>query len=58
MNGFASGPFGGSSFEGEISPEDLFNMFFGGGGMGGGGRCVARSTCGVSGRAWCCGMCD
>ena len=36
MNGFASGPFGGASFEGEISPEELFNMFFGGGGMGGG----------------------
>lgn len=25
------------SFEGEISPEDLFNMFFGGGFPGGGG---------------------
>jgi DnaJ family protein B protein 12 len=32
--GFASAPFGGGSFEGELSPEDLFNMFFGGGGMG------------------------
>ncbi|KAH7890848.1 hypothetical protein F5I97DRAFT_1839254 [Phlebopus sp. FC_14] len=29
--GFAT-PFGGG-FEGEMSPEDLFNMFFGGGGM-------------------------
>jgi len=27
--------FGGGGFEGEVSPEDLFNMFFGGG-MGGG----------------------
>ncbi|EIW79395.1 DnaJ-domain-containing protein [Coniophora puteana RWD-64-598 SS2] len=39
--GFSSGasPFGGGggSFEGEISPEDLFNMFFGGGGGGFGG---------------------
>ncbi|EJD07708.1 DnaJ-domain-containing protein [Fomitiporia mediterranea MF3/22] len=34
--GFAGGPFGAGSFEGELSPEDLFNMFFGGGGgMGG-----------------------
>lgn len=32
---FARGPgFSGGQFEGEISPEDLFNMFFGGGGMG------------------------
>ncbi|KIJ65556.1 hypothetical protein HYDPIDRAFT_88646 [Hydnomerulius pinastri MD-312] len=30
--GFSSSPFGGG-FEGEMSPEDLFNMFFGGGGM-------------------------
>ncbi|KAG1880522.1 hypothetical protein C8R48DRAFT_588458 [Suillus tomentosus] len=28
--GFSASPFGG---EGEMSPEDLFNMFFGGGGM-------------------------
>lgn len=34
--GFAGAPFGGQ-FDGELSPEDLFNMFFGGGGMGGGG---------------------
>ena len=34
--GFAASPFGGGGFEGEMSPEDLFNMFFGGGGgMGG-----------------------
>ena len=26
---------GGQRFDGEISPEDLFNMFFGGGGGGG-----------------------
>lgn len=32
--GFATSPFGGGQFEGELSPEDLFNMFFGGGGMG------------------------
>ncbi|OAX36137.1 DnaJ-domain-containing protein [Rhizopogon vinicolor AM-OR11-026] len=30
--GFSASPFGGGS-EGEMSPEDLFNMFFGGGGM-------------------------
>ena len=36
--GFATSPFGGGGgFESELSPEDLFNMFFGGGGMGGGG---------------------
>jgi len=35
--GFATSPFGGGSFEGELSPEDLFNMFFGGGGAGFGG---------------------
>lgn len=36
-NGFATSPFGGGGgFEGELSPEDLFNMFFGGGAMGGG----------------------
>ncbi|KAF8074828.1 hypothetical protein FPV67DRAFT_600364 [Lyophyllum atratum] len=34
-SGFSSSPFGGgASFEGELSPEDLFNMFFGGGGTG------------------------
>jgi hypothetical protein len=31
--GFATSPFGGG-FDGELSPEDLFNMFFGGAGMG------------------------
>ena len=36
----------GAAFEGEMSPEDLFNMFFGGGGAGfGNGRYVYR-------RAW------
>ncbi|KAF8549421.1 DnaJ-domain-containing protein [Imleria badia] len=30
--GFSPSPFAGG-FEGEMSPEDLFNMFFGGGGM-------------------------
>jgi len=28
---------GGGMYADEISPEDLFNMFFGGGGFGGGG---------------------
>ncbi|THH29509.1 hypothetical protein EUX98_g4668 [Antrodiella citrinella] len=32
--GGAASPFGGG-FDGELSPEDLFNMFFGGGPMGG-----------------------
>ncbi|KAG6890317.1 hypothetical protein C0995_009523 [Termitomyces sp. Mi166 len=38
-SGFSSSPFGGGggTFEGEISPEELFNMFFGGGGNGFGG---------------------
>lgn len=35
-SGFSSSPFGNGSFDGELSPEDLFNMFFGGGGGGGG----------------------
>lgn len=35
--GFATSQFrGGGGFDGELSPEDLFNMFFGGG-MGPGG---------------------
>ncbi|KAL9591787.1 MAG: hypothetical protein Q9179_007370 [Wetmoreana sp. 5 TL-2023] len=38
FSGFARSPGGGRGpmFEGEISPEELFNRFFGGGGMGGG----------------------
>ena len=32
-SGFATSPFGNG--DGELSPEDLFNMFFGGGGGGG-----------------------
>ncbi|KAF5350228.1 hypothetical protein D9758_007789 [Tetrapyrgos nigripes] len=39
-SGFATSPFaGGGGLDGELSPEDLFNMFFGGGGaaFGGGG---------------------
>ena len=32
---FATSPFSNGGFEGELSPEDLFNMFFGGGGLGG-----------------------
>ena len=35
-NGFPGGARGGPMFADEISPEDLFNMFFGGGGLGGG----------------------
>jgi DnaJ-class molecular chaperone len=31
-SGFPASSFGGTAFEGELSPEDLFNMFFGGGG--------------------------
>lgn len=34
--GFARSQFAGGT-DGEISPEELFNMFFGGGGFGGGG---------------------
>ncbi|KAI0255909.1 hypothetical protein BJV78DRAFT_1118654 [Lactifluus subvellereus] len=34
--GFATSPFGGAAFDGELSPEDLFNMFFGGGSAFGG----------------------
>lgn len=34
--GFARSHSGGMAFDGEISPEELFNMFFGGGPMGGG----------------------
>ena len=34
-NPFAGGQRGGATFEGELSPEDLFNMFFGGGMNGG-----------------------
>lgn len=30
-SGFPTSSFGGAAFEGEMSPEDLFNMFFGGG---------------------------
>ena len=39
FSGFARSPSGGRGpmFEDEISPEELFNRFFGGGGMGGGG---------------------
>ncbi|KAI4207190.1 MAG: hypothetical protein LQ346_000684 [Caloplaca aetnensis] len=38
FSGFARSPSGGRGpvFEDEISPEELFNRFFGGGGMGGG----------------------
>ena len=35
--GFHPHSFGGNTFETEISPEELFNLFFGGVGMGGGG---------------------
>lgn len=38
FSGFARSPGGarGPMFDDEISPEELFNRFFGGGGMGGG----------------------
>lgn len=36
-DGSTVNPFAGTSFEGELSPEDLFNMFFGAGGGGFGG---------------------
>lgn len=41
FSGFARSPGGGGPmFNDEISPEELFNRFFGGGGMGGPfGRC-------------------
>ena len=29
--------YGGGGYADEVSPEDLFNMFFGGGGFSGGG---------------------
>lgn len=51
-SGFSSSPFarGGGGFEGELSPEDLFNMFFGGGGGAsfGGGFGGAPGSCSVS----------
>ncbi|KAJ7654424.1 hypothetical protein DFH06DRAFT_1282345 [Mycena polygramma] len=37
-SGFQSFGGGGGGFDGELSPEDLFNMFFGGGGGGGFGN--------------------
>jgi len=42
-SGFATSPFGGATFEGELSPEDLFNMFFGGGATFGSGPVFATS---------------
>ncbi|TFK53426.1 DnaJ-domain-containing protein [Heliocybe sulcata] len=48
--GFATSPFGGGGgFDGEISPEDLFNMFFGGGGGGGFGGPVFSASFGPGG---------
>lgn len=51
-SGFSTSPFGGSggTFEGEISPEELFNMFFGGGGNAfgtgfGGGPSESSTLC-------------
>jgi DnaJ family protein B protein 12 len=37
FNGARGNPGFHGGMQGEVSPEDLFNMFFGGGGMGGGG---------------------
>ncbi|KAJ4475070.1 hypothetical protein J3R30DRAFT_3294923 [Lentinula aciculospora] len=54
-SGFSSSSFGGGgqAFEGEMSPEDLFNMFFGGGGNafgnGFGGGPVFTTTFGPGG---------
>ena len=45
-SGFPTNAFGGAAFEGELSPEDLFNMFFGGGpafGAGGPGELSCRA---------------
>jgi curved DNA-binding protein CbpA len=50
FGGFGGGGFsrgqaaGGSMFEEEISPEELFNRFFGGGGMGGGFSPFGKSS--------------
>ena len=41
--GFPAG-FSNGGFEGEINPEDLFNMFFGGGGGGYGGQANGKSS--------------
>lgn len=51
FSGFARSPGGrGPMFEDEISPEELFNRFFGGGGMGGGfGRSILGKN-GLGGR--------
>lgn len=43
-SGFPTHSFGGNGFETEISPEELFNMFFGGG-MGGGGGFGGPGEC-------------
>ncbi|THV02466.1 DnaJ-domain-containing protein [Dendrothele bispora CBS 962.96] len=54
-SGFQPGPFGGGGVDGELSPEDLFNMFFGGGGGAafgggfGGGPAVFTTTFGPGG---------
>lgn len=49
--GFATSSFGsGPTFEGEISPEDLFNMFFGGGAGGLGGMRMGGGPGGMHSR--------
>ncbi|KAK2463535.1 hypothetical protein APHAL10511_004286 [Amanita phalloides] len=54
-DGSTVNPFAGASFEGELSPDDLFNMFFGDGGGGpfgpgfGGGPAVFTATFGPGG---------
>jgi DnaJ-class molecular chaperone len=48
FSGFARSSGRGPMYEDEISPEELFNRFFGGGGMGGGGfgfGTVPRTLC-------------
>ncbi|KAI0272507.1 DnaJ domain-containing protein [Gloeopeniophorella convolvens] len=47
---FQTSGFGDGGFDGELSPEDLFNMFFGGGGgFGGGGSTVFSASFGPGG---------
>ena len=49
-SGFPASAFGGTTFEGELSPEDLFNMFFGGGPAFGAGP--GNLLCRVMGRVY------
>lgn len=55
FSGFARSPGGGRGpvFEDEISPEELFNRFFGGGGMGGGPFGTTEKPASKRLRAYC-----